>query len=111
MPEAAALVTKVLLLAVPRYCLGVILPVLLLIAGMLLPPLLLALPHPLAILGVRRQLLAVIMRATPTLTIRLTANPLLGTVSGRQKRTLAVRTTGDLSHVAASGLEGDTPDE
>src|SRR5437762_6419665 len=31
-----------------------------LIAGMLLPPLLLAFPHPLAILGVRRQLLVVI---------------------------------------------------
>ena len=74
-----------LLLAVPLYCLGVILPVLFLIAGMLLPPLLLTFPRPLAILGVRRQLLAVIIRATSTLTIRLTANPLLGTVSGKQK--------------------------
>jgi len=111
MPEAAALVTKVLLLAVPLYCLGVILPVLLLIAGMLLPPLLLAFPHPLAILGVRRQLLAVIIRATPTLTIRLTANPLLGTVSGRQKRTLAVRTTAGLAQVDSSGFEGETSEE
>src|SRR5947207_11988775 len=105
MPEAAALVTKVLLLAVPRYCLGVILPALLLIAGMLLPPLLLAFPHPLAILGVRRQLLAVIIRATPTLTIRLTANPLLGTVSGRQKRTLAVRTTAGPAPAPQYGVE------
>jgi len=78
---------------------------------MLLPPLLLAFPHPLAILGVRRQLLAVIIRATPTLTIRLTANPLLGTVSGRQKRTLAVRTTAGLAQVDSSGFEGETSEE
>ncbi len=100
-----------LLLAVPLYCLGVILPVLLLIAGMLLPPLLLAFPHPLAILGVRRQLLVVMIRATPTLTIRLTANPLLGTVSGRQKRTLAVGTTAGLAQVDSSGFEGEISEE
>jgi hypothetical protein len=99
------------LLAVPLYRLGVILPVLLLIAGMLLPPLLLAFPHPLAIRGVRRHLLAVIIHATPTLTIRLTANPLLGTVSGRQKRTLAVRTTAGLAQVGSSGFEGEISEE
>jgi hypothetical protein len=73
MPEAAMAVTNVLLLAVPLCCLGVLLPVLLLIAGMLLPPLLLVFLHPLAIHGVRRQLVVVIIPAASTLTIRLTA--------------------------------------
>jgi hypothetical protein len=111
MPEASALVTNLLLLAVPLYCLGVILPVLLLIAGMLLPPLLLAFSHPLAILGVRRQLVAVIIRATPTLTIRLTANPLLETINGRQKRPLTVWTTAGLAQVDSSGFEDGIPEE
>jgi hypothetical protein len=111
MQEAASTVTNLLLLAVPLYCLGVILPVLLLIVGMLLPPLLLAFPHSLAILGICRQLLAVIIRATPTLTFRLTANPLLRTVSGRQKRTLAVWTTAGLAQVDSSEFEGGISEE
>ena len=104
-------VTNVLLLAVPLCCLGVILPVLLLIAGMLLPPLLLAFLHPLAIYGVRRQLVAVIIPAATTLTIRLTANPLLGTISRRQKRSLAVWTMAGLSHVDSPGCEGEISEE
>jgi hypothetical protein len=104
-------VTNVLLLTVLLCCLGVILPVLLLIAGMLLPPLLLAFLHPLAIHGVRRQLVAVIIPAATTLTIRLTANPLLGTVSRRQKRSLAVWTMAGLSHVDSPGCEGEISEE
>src|SRR5262249_38609918 len=63
-----------------------------LILGMFVPPLLLALAHDLAILRVNRQFVAVIIAATPTLTLRLAADHLLGTINRRQKRTLTVRT-------------------
>jgi hypothetical protein len=110
MPEAAALVTSVLLLAVARCRLGVILPVLLLIVGMLLPPLLLAFPHP----GDTRGPSPASCGDNPRdadVTIRLTANPLLGTVSGRQKRTLAVWTTAGVAQVDSSGFEGEISEE
>ena len=52
-----------------------------------------------------------IIPAASTLTIRLTANPLLGTVSRRQKRSLAVWTMAGLSHVDSPGCEGEISEE
>jgi hypothetical protein len=65
----------------------------------------------LAILDIRRQLLAARMRAALALAIRPTANSLLGTVPRRQKRALAVKTTAGLVHVDSSGFEQEIPEE
>jgi len=79
------LVTKVLFLTVPRHQLRVRFPALFLITGVFVPPLLLAIANHLAVLDIRRQLLAARIRAALALTIRPTANSLLGTVPRRQK--------------------------
>ena len=54
-------------------------PSLFLVVGMFLSPLLLTFQRDLVILGVSRDLLAVIIGAPPTLALRLTADHLLGT--------------------------------
>jgi len=64
---------------------------------MFVPPLLLAVAYHLAILRVGRQFLPVIIGATPALTLRPAADLLLRTISGRQKPTMAVRTTAGLA--------------
>jgi hypothetical protein len=89
----------------------ILLTTLLLIIGMLVPPLLLAFAHDLAILGVGRQLLAVIIALAPALTLWLTADPLLGTIYRRYKRTLAVRTAAGLVQADSSELEGEISEE
>src|SRR5262249_53689205 len=82
-------------------------PALLLIVGVFVPPLLLAIAHHLTILGIPRQLLAT--RIRPTLTIRQSANPLLGTVPRRQKQALAVKTTTGLAPVGSSDQSSRNP--
>ena len=59
--------------------------VLLLIIGMLVPPLLLAFARHLVIFRASRQLLAEIIGTAPALALRLTADSLLGTINGREK--------------------------
>ena len=61
--------------------LRVLLAVLFLVAGMFLPPLLLAVAHHLEILRVCRQLLPVIIAAAPTLALQPTAHALLRTIN------------------------------
>jgi hypothetical protein len=100
-----------LTLAVVLYGLRVRFSVLLLIIGMLIPPLLLAFAHDLAIRRVRRKLLTVIIAPAPALTLWLAAHPLLATIHRRRKRTLAVRTTVSLVQADSSGSEGETPEE
>jgi len=105
MLKAASLVTDVLLLSVPLCRFRMLLPVPLLIVAMLLLPFLLAIAHHLAILRICRQLPAAGIGAAAALTLRLTANSLLGTARRRQKGTLAVKTTTGLAHMDSSGFE------
>jgi len=107
----APLVTNVLFLAVPLYQFRVRLPTLFLVIGVFVPPLLLAIAHHLAILDIRRQLLAARIRAALALTIRPTANSLLGTVPRREKEALAVKTTAGLVHVDSSWFKQKIPEE
>src|SRR5215475_4364936 len=65
-------------------------------------PLLLAIQHNLVILGVIRNFLTVIFGAPPTLALGFTADFLLGTIQGRQKRSLTVRTTARLAQTGSS---------
>jgi hypothetical protein len=109
MNQTTLLVTNVLLLTVPLHHSRVCLPALLLIIGMFVPPLLLAVAHHLAILGIPRQLLSTRIRAALALTIRLAANPLLGTVPRRQKGALAVKTTTSFAHVGSSDESSRNP--
>jgi hypothetical protein len=67
------------------YQLRVLLATLFLIVGMLIPPLLLAFAHDLAIHR--------IISAALTLTLRSAADHMLGTIDGRQKGTQAVKPT------------------
>jgi len=105
MLKAASLVTDVLLLSVPLCRFRMLLPVPLLIVSMLLLPFLLAIAHHFAILMICRQLPAAGIGAAAALTLRLTANSLLGTARRRQKGTLAVKTTTGLAHMDSSGFE------
>jgi|SRR5215469_7286386 len=75
-----------------------------LILGMLVPPLLLAFPHHLAIFRIGRQFLAVIISSPPLLALRLATDFLLGTINGGQKGTLAVRTAARLAQTHSSGI-------
>jgi hypothetical protein len=101
MPEAAALVTEVLLLAVALNRLRVLLPVLFLVTGMRVPPLLAALAHDLGVEGIRANLSPVIIPAALLLAGGLAANPLLGTVKGRLKDLLAITTMARTHHQVA----------
>jgi hypothetical protein len=80
-------------------------PALFLVVGVFVPPLLLAIAHHLTILDIRRQLLTARIRTALALTIRPTANSLLGTVPRREKEALAVKTTAGLVHVDSAGFE------
>jgi len=73
---------------------------------MFLSPLLLTFQSDLVILGISRNLLAVIIGAAPTLALWLTTDNLLGTQNRRQKRTLAVWTTAALAQADSSGIMG-----
>ena len=97
MLQAAPLISLPLPLAITLHQFRVLLAALFLIMGMFVPPLLLAVAHDLAIFRVSRQFLAVIIGAAPALTLRLAADHLLRAINGRQKRTLAVRTTAELA--------------
>ena len=74
-----------LLLTVVLHQLRILSAVLFQVIAMFIPPLLLAFAHHLAIHGVDRKLLAVIIGPALTLTLRLTADLLLGTVNRGQK--------------------------
>jgi hypothetical protein len=56
-----------------------------LIVRVLLTPLLLTFQRDLVILGIRRQLLSVIIAASPTLALRPAAHALLRTINGWEK--------------------------
>jgi hypothetical protein len=100
MLEAVALVTNLLLPAVPPDRFRVPLPVLLLVVGMRVPPLFPALLHHLGVEGIGTNLGVVIIAAAPPLARGLAANDLLRMVAGRLKNLLTVRTTA-ITHQAA----------
>jgi hypothetical protein len=106
MLDATLLIALPLLLTVALDQVRVPLAALFLVAGMLVPPLLLAVADNLAILRIRTKFLPVIFGAAPTLTLRLTADDLLGTICRRQKNTLAVGTTAGLAQADSSGIMG-----
>src|ERR1700758_4369054 len=104
MLQAAPLIPLSLPLTVVLDRFWVRLATLFLILGMLVPPLLLAVAHDLAIYRVSRQFLAVIIGAAPALALRLAADHLLGAINRRQKETLAVRTAARLAQAHSSGI-------
>jgi len=75
------------------------------IIGMSLPPLSLAVMGDLPILRIRTQLLPVILSTALPLTLRLAADHLLPAINGRQKGTMAVKTTAGLAQADSSGCE------
>ena len=79
---------------------GVGLSVLAGIIGISSAPFLLAVPADLVVLGIRVELMAVIFPAALPLAIRSTANNLLGMITRRLEKTLAVATTA-ITHQAA----------
>jgi hypothetical protein len=79
--DTTLLITQSLALTVALGQLRVLLAVLFLVVRMFDPPLLLAVAHDLEILRVCRQLLPVIIAASPTLALRPTAHALLRTIS------------------------------
>ena len=72
---------------------------------MSLPPLLLIVMGDLAILRISTQLLPVVISAALPLALRPAAGNLLRTIQGRQKSTMAVRTTAGLAQADSSGYE------
>ncbi len=100
MLEAVALVTDMLLLAVPLDRFRVPLPVLSLVVGMRIAPLLPAILYHLGVEGIGANLFAVIIPAALPLTRGLAANDLLRMRSGRLKGLLTVRATA-ITHQAA----------
>jgi len=100
MLEAVALVTNLLLPAVPLDRFRVPLPVLLLVVRMRVPPLFPALLHHLGVEGIGTNLGVVIIAAAPPLARGLAANDLLRMVAGRLKNLLTVWTTA-ITHQAA----------
>jgi len=100
MLEAVALVTNMLLSAVPFDGLRVPLPVLLLVVGMGIAPLLPAFLHHLGVEGIGADLLVVIVAAAAPLAWGLAANDLLRMITGRLKDLLTVRATA-ITHQAA----------
>jgi len=101
--HASPLIALSLTLAIVLYQFRVPLAALFLIVGMLIPPLLLAFAHDLAIHRIRRQFFAVIVSAALMLTLRPTTDHLLGTIDGRQKGTPAVETAACLAQAHSSG--------
>ena len=98
--SVAALVTDMLLSAVPLDRFRVPLPVLLLVVGMRIAPLLPAILYHLGVEGIGANLFAVIIPAALPLTRGPAANDLLRMISGRLKSLLAVRATA-ITHQAA----------
>ena len=93
MLEAVALVTNMLLSPVPFDGLRVPLPVLLLVVGMGIAPLLPAFLHHLGVEGIGADLLVVIIAAAAPLAWGLAANDLLRMITGRLKDLLTVTAT------------------
>jgi hypothetical protein len=100
MLEAVALVTNLLLPAVPLDRFRVPLPVLLLVVGMRVTPLFPALLHHLGVEGIGTNLGVVIIPAASPRARGLAANDLLRMIAGRLKDLLTVRTTA-IAHQAA----------
>jgi hypothetical protein len=100
MLEAVALVTDLLLLAVPLHRRRVPLPVLLLVVGMRITPLFPAFLYHLGVEGVGANLFAVIIPAALPLARGLAANDLLRMIRDRLKDLLTVRAT-VITHQAA----------
>jgi len=100
MLEAVALVTNLLLPAVPLDRFRVPLPVLLLVVGMRVTPLFPALLHHLGVEGIGTNLGVVIIAAAAPLARGLAANDLLRMIAGRLKNLLTVRATA-ITHQAA----------
>lgn len=84
------------------------LPVLAGIIGISSAPFLLAVPADLVVLGVGVEFAAVIFPAAPPLAIRPTANNLLGMITRRLERLLAVRAT-TITHQAAPNRDASRP--
>ena len=76
-----------------------------LILRMFVPPLFLAFAHNLAILGVNRQFLAVVIGAASALARRLTADQLFRTINRWQKSTVAVGTATRLAQAHSSVIQ------
>lgn len=76
-----------------------------LIPRMFVPPLFLAFVHNLAILGVDRQFLAVVIGAASALARRLAADHLFRTINRRQKTTVAVGTATRLAQAHPSVIQ------
>src|SRR5271157_630331 len=91
MLEAVALVTDLLLLAVPLDRLRVPLPILRLVVGVRIAPLFPAVLHPLGVEGIGANLFAVIIPAALPLARRPAANQLLRVIRCRLKDLLTVR--------------------
>src|SRR5271157_5405702 len=91
MLEAVALVTDLLLLAVPLDRLRVPLPILRLVVGVRIAPLFPAVLHPLGVEGIGANLFAVIIPAALPLARGLAANQLLRVIRCRLKDLLTVR--------------------
>lgn len=106
MLEAVALVTDLLLLAVPLDRFRVPLPILLLVVGMCIAPLFPAFLHHLGVDRIGANLFAVIIPAALPLAIRMAANKLLGVITGKLKGLLAVATTA-ITHQAAPNQNGN----
>src|SRR5208283_5194796 len=100
MLEAVALVTDLLLLAVPLDRLRVPLPILRLVVGVRIAPLFPAVLHPLGVEGIGANLFAVIIPAALPLARGLAANQLLRVIRCRLKDLLTVRAT-TIIHQAA----------
>jgi len=100
MLEAVALVTDLLLAAVPLDRFRVPLSVLLLVVGMRVTPLFPALLHHLGVEGIGTNLGVVIIAAAAPLARGLTANDLLRMIAGGLKNLLTVRATA-ITHQAA----------
>jgi len=89
-----------LLLAVALGCLRVGLPVLLLVAGMHIAPLLPAARHGIGVEGIGTNLVVMVFTAAATLASHLATNGLLRTIRGKLENLLAVKAVA-ITHQAA----------
>jgi hypothetical protein len=100
MLQAVVLIAPSLLVTVALRRLRVSLPVLFLVTGMRLMPLLIALPNDLGIEGIRANLLLVIVAAALPLAGELVADRLLGMQARRLEEALAITATAITHQVA-----------
>lgn len=82
-----------------------------LVVRMFLPPLLLAVTDDLAIQGIGRLLLAMIISPPLALALGLAADHLLRSIDGRDEETLTVRTGTGRAQADSSALEEDESEE